>query len=82
MQDPTSTNGNISDLLATLDNAEKQAILFCERDGNGKYIYVIHRLVKKQLMSLTPVPKLQMISAYRLNALGLLVRDHLERLSI
>jgi hypothetical protein len=70
----------LQQLVDGLTPKEKQAILYCQRDGNGKYFYQIHSLVRKELMSLTPVPELQMIKAYRLNELGLQVRTLLEKL--
>lgn len=68
----------ISEMVEELDEVEKETILGCEEFGNGKYIYHIHRLATKGLMSLTPVPELQMISVYRLNTLGLSVRQWLR----
>lgn len=68
------------DIVDSLSEKEKQAILLCEVEGNGKHFYQIHKLVSKGLMSLKPIPKLQNIKAYRLNPLGLAVKDYIEHL--
>lgn len=68
----------LNEIVASLSDKEKTAILFCEQDGNGKHFYQIHKLVQKGLMSLKSIPKLQNIKAYRLNTLGLIVKEYLE----
>lgn len=71
------THETIKEIVDSLTEKEKQAILYCERDGNGMYFYQIYNLVRKSIMSLTPVPELQMVTAYRLNELGIAVRTYL-----
>lgn len=62
-------------IAAGLTEAQREAVLHCERDGNGTHIWAVHGLVKQGLMSLMPVPELLGVPAYRLNDTGLAVRD-------
>lgn len=65
-------------IIQSLSPQEKEAILNIDDVGNGQYIYQVFGLVKKGLMSLKPIPKLQMIKAYRLNDLGYRIKDILK----
>ncbi len=77
----TESNHQIESIIHSLSPQEKEAILNIDEMGNGKYIYQVFSLVKKGLMSLKPIPKLQMIKAYRLNGLGNKVKDKLKQMS-
>lgn len=74
----TESDDQINTIINSLSLQEKEAILNIDDVGNGHYIYQVFGLVKKGLMSLKPIPKLQMIKAYRLNELGYRIKDILK----
>jgi len=65
----------LNEIMDSLSEKEKEAILRCEDEGNGKHFYQIHKLVEKGLMDFTPIPSLMNIKAPRLNKAGLIIRD-------
>jgi hypothetical protein len=72
----------LNEIIDSLSEKEKHAILHCEEEGNGNYFYQIHKLLEKGLMDFVPIPRLMNIKAPRLNKTGLIIRDLLGYIKI
>ncbi len=75
----TKTPEQIAEIAKGLSEAQRQAVLFCEDVGNGRFPYQLHGLKKLGILGMQDVQKSNVvIRALRLTPLGLALRAHLQ----
>lgn len=65
----------LNEIIASLSDEETTTILFWEKEYN---VYQSHKLIEKQLLSITLVGGSSSVKVYRLTVLGNIVKEYLE----